>query len=380
MDEEEEEEDERKEEEKRRGEWWSWGAGTHGQLGTGTFQDELLPQPLPSPSPAPLLHLACGGSHSVAALSNGEAVTWGNGNSGQLGHGDSRSCCEPTIVKELQFIKIRTVSAGWSHTVFISDDNGLFTCGSGGYGQLGHGNLDSCSIPKRVNWFASMRVSLAACGMRHTLVLADSGKGTGVYAFGSSKKGQLGIGSPGEGSLMSKEFLEANYTCHPNEIGSLNGLNISTICANGDHSAALSDNGDLFVWGRSFSTTSNILLPKHISSELRFSQVALGWNHLLALTYDGQVYAIGSKRYGALNGIQKPMVKGHCGSGSTVINKELPREGESALSSQVSEVSINLFEPLKGSVVRWVAAGSEHSAAVLSRYLFFVYWNFYRTD
>ncbi|MCO5558433.1 hypothetical protein L7F22_012016 [Adiantum nelumboides] len=111
---------------KERLEWWSWGAGTHGQLGTGALRDELLPQHLPPPSSSPLLCLACGGSHTVAALRNGEAMTWGNNSSGQLGHGDLRSVCEPTLVKELQFVKVQAVSTGWSHTTFIS---GNANCG-----------------------------------------------------------------------------------------------------------------------------------------------------------------------------------------------------------------------------------------------------------
>lgn len=46
---------------------WSWGAGTDGQLGTGSLRDEILPQPLSLPS---VSLLSCGGAH-VIALSSG---------------------------------------------------------------------------------------------------------------------------------------------------------------------------------------------------------------------------------------------------------------------------------------------------------------------
>ncbi|KAI5066045.1 hypothetical protein GOP47_0018669 [Adiantum capillus-veneris] len=349
------------------GEWWSWGAGTHGQLGTGAFQDELLPQRLPPPSPAPLLQLACGGSHSVAVLRNGEAMTWGNNSSGQLGRGDSESSCEPTLVKELHCLKVHTVSAGWSHTAFISDDYSLFTCGSGGYGQLGHGNFDSCSVPRRVICFASMKVFLAACGMRHTLVLVGSAllcdadeEGTSVYAFGSSKKGQLGLGSLG-GVMSVKGLLNTHHT--PSLVGSLVGCNVSSIHASGDHSAALSDHGNLFVWGRGFDTRSNFPVPLKVLSGLSFAQVALGWSHLLALTCDGQVYAIGSRhRFGTLSGCGALTSEDNGGSKST---EALNEQRGCAASTQASAVCVKQFEPLKGHFVRWVAAGSEHSAAVL---------------
>lgn len=94
--------------------------------------------------------------------------------------------------------------------------------------------------------------------------------------------------------------------------------------------------------------------------------MALGWNHLLALTSDGLVYADGSNQYRALNAIQDPTLNehrdAHC-SETTDTSTGLSRK--TASSSQESEVWINLFEPSKESEVRWVAAGSEHSAIAL---------------
>ncbi|KAH7416310.1 hypothetical protein KP509_14G085200 [Ceratopteris richardii] len=287
----------------KREEWWSWGAGTHGQLGTGAFHDELTPQSLHPPSGSRLVHLACGGSHAVAVFGNGEAMTWGNNSSGQLGHGDLQNRCEPRLVRELQWLKIKTAAAGWSHSAFISDDQKLFTFGSGGYGQLGHGDLDSCNIPRQVICFTSMKVCHVACGMRHTLALVESEEGTEVYAFGASRKGQLGI-ELSERERPDKGFLGNNCNVYPSLVGSLIGYNIVSIHANGDHSAALTDYGGLYVWGRGFDSTNNITLPLRVSNQLNFSQVALGWNHLMALTYDGQVYATGrSQKSGALNGL-----------------------------------------------------------------------------
>ncbi|RZR85275.1 hypothetical protein BHM03_00012241 [Ensete ventricosum] len=44
---------------------WSWGAGTDGQLGTGTLEDQHLPQVLPH-LPTAVSSVACGGAHAVA--------------------------------------------------------------------------------------------------------------------------------------------------------------------------------------------------------------------------------------------------------------------------------------------------------------------------
>lgn len=68
---------ETKEEDAEAGEiWgWSWGAGTDGQLGTGSFKDEYLPQPLRFSTPLSISRLACGGAHSIA-LSRNESLSF----------------------------------------------------------------------------------------------------------------------------------------------------------------------------------------------------------------------------------------------------------------------------------------------------------------
>lgn len=52
---------------------WSWGAASDGQLGTGTLEDQLLPQPLLNFAPLSssaaahrIAHIACGGAHAIA--------------------------------------------------------------------------------------------------------------------------------------------------------------------------------------------------------------------------------------------------------------------------------------------------------------------------
>lgn len=69
----EEEEETRVEEAEERQEIWSWGAGTDGQLATGSLQDELSPRFIRSLS-APIVSLSCGGAH-VIALTPGNLIS-----------------------------------------------------------------------------------------------------------------------------------------------------------------------------------------------------------------------------------------------------------------------------------------------------------------
>ncbi|GMN41766.1 hypothetical protein TIFTF001_010991, partial [Ficus carica] len=135
----------------------------------------------------------------------------------------------PKLVTLLESHFITHVSAGWNHSGFVSDKGFLFTCGDGSFGQLGHGDYGSHCSPVKVSYLVGNRVEQIACGMRHSLVLSRGDSGDRVYAFGSGKRGQLGIST----DKISTVNLP-KVTC------GLEGAKIASIAANGDHSAALS--------------------------------------------------------------------------------------------------------------------------------------------
>ncbi|KDP21238.1 hypothetical protein JCGZ_21709 [Jatropha curcas] len=313
---------------------WSWGAGTDGQLGTGKLEDELLPQLLHFPSlssAGPISKLACGGAHVIALNAGGKVLSWGRGTSGQLGHGDILSSLYPKPVNFLDGYVITHVSAGWSHSGFVSDTGCLFTCGDGSFGQLGHGDYNSHTAPVKVSYFANRHVEQIACGMRHSLVLLKDCVGNQVYGFGSGKRGQLGI---------SKDKIKSvnlpQLTC------GFEHIEIISINANGDHSAAFTADGHLFVWGRGFPGNSDISTPQCLVSSLRLIKVALGWNHALTLTADGEVFILGGDRHGALSNLEKM-----------------------STAKLLTDSTCNVFDrvsSLDGVKVVEIAAGAEHSA------------------
>ncbi|XAR65146.1 hypothetical protein NMG60_11009150 [Bertholletia excelsa] len=285
---------EEEEEEEERQQVWSWGAGTEGQLATGKLQDEHLPcHLLPhifNGGGGPISVLSCGGAHVICLTSGGRVLTWGRGTSGQLGHGERFNCLMPKPVESLDGLVVTHVSAGWSHSGFVTDSGNLFTCGDGSFGQLGHGDYESHSFPVMVSYFTSKHVEQIACGMRHSLALLKGHCGDKVYGFGSGKRGQLGISKDKIGSI-----------CLPQITLGLQYVKIVSIHANGDHSAALSADGCLYTWGRGFSSNSDAYIPQCLSSSLSSIQVALGWNHALLLTGDGETYMLGGKHHGVLS-------------------------------------------------------------------------------
>lgn len=311
---------------------WSWGAGTEGQLGTESLQDEHTPQLLSSLSSfATISHLSCGGAHVIALDSGGKVVTWGRGTSGQLGHGEMVNRLQPKVVKALECFFIINVSAGWSHSGFVSDTGYLFTCGDGSFGQLGHGDYNSRSSPERVSNFHSRHVRQIACGMRHSLALLQDQSGNQVYSFGSGRRGQLGV-----------SIEKVRSVSLPQTSSGLVGVEIVCLYANGDHSAALSDDGQLYTWGRGFPGTSDIHIPHRTTGSLRVFQAAVGWNHALVLTEDGDALMLGSYGNGILHG-RDTKAKAVYSSESEVV-RGIPELGD-----------IKVFH---------IAAGAEHSALV----------------
>ena len=47
--------------------------------------------------------IACGSGHSAAITTNGELYTWGQGEHGRLGHGDTNSRSKPKLVRQSSY-------------------------------------------------------------------------------------------------------------------------------------------------------------------------------------------------------------------------------------------------------------------------------------
>ncbi|XP_057251512.1 ultraviolet-B receptor UVR8 isoform X4 [Beta vulgaris subsp. vulgaris] len=289
---------------------WSWGAGTEGQLGTGKLEDEHTPQLLINLSNSlssfgQISLLSCGGAHVIALTSGGKVLSWGRGASGQLGHAEIVSnCLYPKLVDSLTNFNISHVSAGWNHSGFVSDSGCLFTCGDGSFGQLGHGDYQSYSSPMQVSYFDSKHVEQIACGMRHSLVLLKGNSGDKVYGFGSGKRGQLGICADKTTSVGI-----------PKACSGFEGVEVVAINANGDQSAALSGEGEVFMLGgrhhgvlsdpqiktQLHTLSGDVNLSKvNVLDGMKIVQIATGAEHSAIVTGNGLICTWGWGEHGQL--------------------------------------------------------------------------------
>ncbi|XP_041350104.1 uncharacterized protein LOC121369224 isoform X2 [Gigantopelta aegis] len=180
--------------------------------------------------------IGCQSSHA-ALIRDGDLYTWGNSRHGRLGHGDlvaEKSVCLPCRVETLHMlqIQVRSVACGRNHTVVITNQ-GVYGWGCSRYGQVGVGTTHSYSRPMLIETLASETCVSVDCGQYHTLVLTADSQ---LYSWGWGVHGQLGHSDP-EDRLV------------PTLIKTLSGKNIVRIAAGYCHSLALTEQGDLYVFG-----------------------------------------------------------------------------------------------------------------------------------
>jgi alpha-tubulin suppressor-like RCC1 family protein len=221
----------------------SRGNGSNGRLGLGDCSDRVEASFVSILSNDFITSVQCGACHSLALNVKGELYCWGKNTQGQCGVGNIEDVLIPALNKTFQNIPLFIVelAAGWEHSACITKDGNLYTWGCGYKDSrrgvippvLGQGNNEGKLSPELVSSIDGVKVSKITCGWDHCLALDVKGK---VLSWGSGQNGKLGHGN------------EENISI-PCYIPSLEGLNIVSISAGSEHSAAISDTGTVYTWG-----------------------------------------------------------------------------------------------------------------------------------
>ena len=148
-----------------------------------------------------IIKVVCGGYHTIAMTDKNELYGFGKGIYGQCGYGDTEDIFIPKkiIFDEKQnlkyenndFIKIIDIKCGGEHSLFLSSNNNVYSCGHGYFGQLGLGNNKNIKIPTIIKSLTNKKIISIAAGWSHSIVLTNEGN---VYTCGCGKYGELGLG------------------------------------------------------------------------------------------------------------------------------------------------------------------------------------------
>jgi len=278
-----------------------WGEGKRGQLGMGRHVTQLAyPRPIPRLNRTRIQKVAVGENHVLAITSDAELFSWGVGSGGRLGHGTYDDKCYPTKVEFFETYYVEDIAAGDRHSAVLTTSRKgvreeqtkrLCCFGRGAHGRLGNENNRNQFLPQPVTRFAAsllnMEIRAIACGGAHTLVLFYKkvkktlanpwAIETQIGAFGFGTNGQLGTG------YRYDAFYPVKVKLPKWEI-------ISDIAAGRSWSMCRTIGGELFTWGKGMrgqigqGASKFSLAPRKLDTFGSYVHMSAGYGHSVCIT------------------------------------------------------------------------------------------------
>ncbi|VVU94293.1 Regulator of chromosome condensation (RCC1) repeat [seawater metagenome] len=228
--------------------FFTMGSNSFGQIGNNS-EESCYQEPYLHDQYDKVIHFCCGYSFT-AVINNDELYSWGAGENGRLGHGDTEDCKIPKKVN-IDFIP-KSVEGGSTIMIILGKDGKLYSCGQKKYS--GHPNAEQdILIPKLIKFSENNRVSKIQLGHGgyHALALTKSNK---LYTWGHNRVGQLGLEFLGNtcdnGAESDDENSDDNVIRKPTLVKSVGNLLIKDISAGWGHSMLLTFDNQVYVCGR----------------------------------------------------------------------------------------------------------------------------------
>ncbi|NXN73042.1 RPGR regulator, partial [Himantopus himantopus] len=280
------------------------------------------------------------------------------------------------------------ISCGDEHTAIVTGNGKLYMFGSNNWGQLGLGSKTTVSKPTCVKALKPEKTKLAVCGRNHTLVYTEKGN---VYAAGGNSEGQLGLGDTEERTTF---HLISFFT---------NQHKIKQLAAGSYTSAAVTEDGQLFVWGDNsegqigLADKACVTVPCQVDVGKPVSSISCGYYHSALVTGDGELYTFGEPENGKLGllpeqlknnrvpqpvlGIMEKVNKVACGGEHTVVLTEtdvytfgLGQYGQLGHGTFIFETSVpKSVKHLRRHKICNITCGENHTAVIAENGLMFTF-------
>ncbi|MBQ7347911.1 MAG: hypothetical protein IJW55_08130 [Clostridia bacterium] len=222
---------------------YSWGDASKGMLGLGEETQEITtPTKIEELKGVFITEIYARNSSAAAIAADGTVYLWGQNGDTQLGIQSTSVVYVPTTTTETFSAAVNGVAFGASFSTFLCADGTVQSVGINKYGQFGNGSTSTTKtyLLKAADLdVLSSNIVMLAAGSNHTLALTASGT---VYGWGDGEKYQLGVEINAEGE-------NSNLQTTPLQIDALNDIIITSIAANNNYSAAIDENGLVYLWG-----------------------------------------------------------------------------------------------------------------------------------
>ncbi|KAL0212679.1 hypothetical protein RCL1_006305 [Eukaryota sp. TZLM3-RCL] len=182
----------------------SWGINLNGRLGRTPTTDSPNTRPGLVQNLIDVVTISVGSVHNLAVRSDGSVASWGYGNSGALGNGDTSD--HQSIQHCGSFSSAVKVSAGYEHSLLLLEGGDLWATGWNGNGQLGLGDTTQRNSPVRIDGF---KFAAVAAGEDSNIGVLTNGN---VVVWDRNNLSQLGDGTTTQkNSPMVLEQLSGVY-------------------------------------------------------------------------------------------------------------------------------------------------------------------------
>lgn len=226
---------------------WAWGAGDDAQLGISTREPRVMPTRVGGGEVfggAGVVMAAAGECHAAATTEEGHLWTWGDGEHGQLGQGDVEPRQAPSRVivgvgadgSVLGWGRVVMVACGNLHTLVLTADGKVWSCGCGSWGRLGLGDTRDRHTPTLVRpneLFGGATIVMVAAGASHSASVSSEGD---VWCWGCGREGCLGANV--EDSLVPRQVGRDKLPAA-----------VVMVAAGRAHTLSVADDGGLWAWG-----------------------------------------------------------------------------------------------------------------------------------
>ena len=337
------------------GSLWGMGSNSHGQLGTGDFNNRNTAQELVSAdSSNPIIEITHGYNHTLFLRKDGSLWAMGMNNFGQLGDGSTTHRSSPVRIVESGVVRI---SAGYFHSLFLKSNGSLWGMGSNTCGELGinlaggsNSSFDSGIDQKSPIEIISSGVAQMSGGRFFSLFVKFDGS---LWGMGEAHDGRLG--QPWEGGsnnsydssydkkvpvrIIENDVIEAEagaqFSLIRKKDGSAwsfgsnwNGMladgkitssriepyrfleaNVTQIAASWSFGGVLLKNGSLQMFGGNFSGQlgDGTTIDRNETTEIissGVSQFSTASGHTMIIKDNGSLWTVGSGEFGQLGNSQ----------------------------------------------------------------------------
>lgn len=268
------------------GRMYGWGNNQYGYLADGSGTQRFAP--VRSTSALKFSQVIGGGVHMLGLTTKSVVYAWGWNWHGQLGVEDRGVKIKPVKVRLPANVKFTQVAAGSGHSLAVSKNGDVYAWGENSDGQIGDGTEDKDAwAPIKINGgeAAGVKFVAVAAGQEFSLALDNHGI---VYGWGYNDTGTLGM-------------KDNRPRVLPEQANMPQGVKFSQIAAGGYHALALTTGGALYTWGlndrgqRGLDTSkSQSLAMTPVAVGKKFTKIAAGERFSVALGTDGKVYVWGS--------------------------------------------------------------------------------------